>query len=138
MTTSEPSQAAAIPFRRGDQGVEVCLIRRKGTAHWSIPKGSIESGDSEGDTARKETFEEAGLVGRIVGGRLGTYEYTKGGKPLTVAVYLLEVTSLERRWKEADVRERKWFPPADALALLKGHPGAEVLARGIGRLEEMT
>ena len=129
------SQAAAIAFRRQADRVQICLIRRRDADRWGIPKGFVEPGDSARDTALNEAREEAGIVGQIVGDRLGTYDYVKRGARLMVAVYLIEVVELESRWDEADVRERKWFSPAEATSLLKSHPVSDLFARTMERLE---
>src|SRR5215510_13661109 len=76
---SWPRQAAVIPVRRVAGGtVQVCLIRKKTSARWGIPKGYIERGDDWSDAALREAHEEAGLDGRVLGEIVGTYEYDKG------------------------------------------------------------
>src|SRR5262245_22220624 len=79
-----PSQAAVIPVRRTQDGVvQVCLIRRKTSSKWSIPKGYIERGENHAQAALAEADEEAGLDGCIRGDLIGTYEYEKGVLRLT-------------------------------------------------------
>ena len=113
-----PQQAAAIAFRRTGDTVQLCLIRRKDTQkRWGIPKGVIDPGDTPDETAVNESWEEAGLVARVVGDSIGTYKYDKWGRTLTVAVFLLEVLEEEDTWDEADVRERRWTS-ASALLLM--------------------
>ena len=68
-----------IPFRGTGKKLEICLIRRKGSKKWGIPKGFVERGDTSKDAALKEAFEEAGLKGRLVGDAVGNYEYQKMG-----------------------------------------------------------
>jgi ADP-ribose pyrophosphatase YjhB (NUDIX family) len=48
MSQSEATarQVAVVAVRRGHDGVDVCLIRRKGSAKWAIPKGFIDRGDT--------------------------------------------------------------------------------------------
>lgn len=131
MTTQDnhPEQAAAIAVRRSGRRLEVCLIRRRGSKGWGIPKGLVEDGDTHRETALKEAWEEAGLSGRLVGRSLGTYDYEKWGTMLTVAVYLMAVEAQERVWDEASFRERKWMSFEDAMELLGKHPAAELLER---------
>jgi len=117
-----PKQAAAIPFRQTPEGLEVCLIRRRGSEKWAIPKGFIDPGHTAREAALIEAFEEAGLEGRIVGRSVGTYEYRKWSRRLTVAVYLMEVLTEHRSWDEMRLRERKWQPLEKAGRLLARHP----------------
>ena len=124
-------QAAAIPFCRRDDGVYVCLIRRRESEYWSIPKGFIDPGDTREETALNEAWEEAGLRGQLVGEAIGTYQYVKFRSKLTVAVYVMEVHAEERDWQEARLRERRWYRLDEAMTLLEGHPVQPLLARAI-------
>lgn len=119
---SSPQQAAAIPFRRVGGSVQVCLIRRKDSVAWGIPKGLIDPGETSGDTALNETWEEAGLRGRLIGDAIGKYRYEKWGVRLTVALFLLEVLQEEASWQESSVRERRWTSCSEAVLLLSDHP----------------
>jgi 8-oxo-dGTP pyrophosphatase MutT (NUDIX family) len=94
-----PQQAAAIPVRRKSSALEVCLIRRKGSPSWGIPKGSVDAGDTHEETALKEAWEEAGISGRLIGVSLGTYEYAKWDTTFEVAVYLMEVLKQHPTWQ---------------------------------------
>ena len=117
-----PSQAAVIPVRRTDDGVvQVCLIRRKTSSKWSIPKGYIERGENHAQAALAEADEEAGLDGCIKGNLIGTYEYEKGVLRLTVAVYVMEVTEERTSWREMRWRERRWYSIEEAADLLRRH-----------------
>ena len=58
-----------IPFRRGEDGVEYLLLHsgmvRNPDAAWEFPKGSMELGEDEPETARRELMEEYRGQGRI-------------------------------------------------------------------------
>jgi len=120
-------QACAIPYRCRDGQPEFCLITsiRRGT--WGFPKGIIDPGETPEDTALKEAEEEAGLHGRIVGKPLGRYEYRKWGTVLSVHVYLMQVTTADDDWDEADLRERTWCPPDEARAAIHRQELRELL-----------
>ena len=123
-----PEQAAAIPCRRTAAGsLRVCLIRRRGSRNWGIPKGLVEAGDTHEETALNEAWEEAGLRGRVLGDALGTYEYEKWGGPLRVAVYVMDVQRQARTWQECGFRERRWVTFDEAGVLLRKHPAAGFL-----------
>jgi 8-oxo-dGTP pyrophosphatase MutT (NUDIX family) len=115
-------QAAVIPFRGAGRKLQVCLIRRKGSKKWGIPKGFVDRGDTPKDAALKEALEEAGLRGRLVGDAVGSYEYRKWGTKLDVTVYLMEVQEEEDEWDEEDIRDRQWASFDDAAAKLEQHP----------------
>lgn len=53
----EPRIGVGCIVLRGD---EILLVRERG--RWSLPKGGLEAGELVQDGARRETFEETGLV----------------------------------------------------------------------------
>jgi 8-oxo-dGTP pyrophosphatase MutT (NUDIX family) len=128
-TSRRVKQVAVFAVRRRDDTVEVCLIRRKGSQTWGIPKGFIDRGDTPEQAALTEAYEEAGLQGRVRGGAVGTYEYQKRGAAFTVAVYVMEVDRTQSRWMEESFRERRWTPLPEATSLLEKHPARRVWDR---------
>lgn len=112
-------QVAAIPVRRGDGGaIEVLLITSRETRRWVVPKGWPWRRLEDHDAAAGEAWEEAGVRGRPIPESIGTFTYDKRKngdlRPLTVSVYLLEVSEVVETWPEVDERHRQWFSPAEA------------------------
>ena len=122
-------QAAAIAVRLERDRFQICLIRKKGSDTWGIPKGLIDPGDTREETALNEAWEEAGLRGRLVGDPIGSYEYRKWGTRFTVAVYVMEVLSQDDTWREVKFRERRWTSFDEAKSLLEDHPAGPLLER---------
>ena len=89
---------------------------------WGIPKGYIDGDDAPAQAAITEAREEAGLIGRIEGAAVGSYEYSKLGDDLLVTVFIMRVDEALPVWEEMDVRERRWVPLAEAARLLEHHP----------------
>lgn len=125
----KPQQAAAIPIRRRGNDLQVCLIRKRLSGSWGIPKGTVDSGETHESTALNEAWEEAGLRGRLLGDSLGTYRYEKYGRALTVMVFAMEVLEHHKDWIEAGIRERKWVSMDEASMLLIEHPVLDFLSR---------
>ena len=124
-----PEQAAAFPVRRRGRALQACLIRRKDSLAWGIPKGLVDPGDTHEETALNEAWEEAGITGRLMGAAVGTYRYRKWGTKLTVAVFVMDVIHQEARWEEFLLRERMWTSFAEAAGLLSEHPVAPLIGR---------
>jgi phosphohistidine phosphatase len=124
-----PEQAAAIPVRRIGRNLQVCVIRRKESSRWGIPKGLVDPGATHGQTALNESWEEAGIKGRLLGPAIGTYRYKKWGSRLTVSVFVMELLEQAATWEEAAFRERLWVSWAEAGVLLAEHPVAPLLGR---------
>jgi len=63
-------QFGALPWRIGARGTrEVMLLTSRETHRWVIPKGWPMKGRKPAEVASQEAYEEAGLVGRVVGKR---------------------------------------------------------------------
>ena len=126
-----PQQAAAIPFRRREGAVEVCLITTLKAGRWSVPKGFIDPGETAAETAVKEAREEAGLHGCVVGGPVGYYDIRKEGGRYRVAVHLMRVDRVDDAWEERSIRKRRWTSIRDAEQLLAGRPIEAVFRRAL-------
>jgi phosphohistidine phosphatase len=129
-------QAAVVPYRRTGEALEICLIRRRDTNAWGIPKGLVDPGDTVEETALKEAWEEAGIRGRLIGDDpVGSYQYEKWRTTFAVAVFLMEVNGSADEWQESRLRERRWVLPDRARVLLQEHPGRAILSRALDALE---
>jgi 8-oxo-dGTP pyrophosphatase MutT (NUDIX family) len=76
-----------------------------------IPKGWIEPGQTAGETALQEAWEEAGLAGALEGEPIGSYLYEKEGQSYHVTVFVMKVTSVAQDWPERSFRDRSWVSP---------------------------
>ena len=97
-------QAAALPLRKG----RVCLITSRNGKRWVIPKGWIEPGQTAGETALQEAWEEAGLIGILEEQPVGSYHYKKSGEIYHVTAFVMQVTEMAGHWPEAHMRQRIW------------------------------
>jgi 8-oxo-dGTP pyrophosphatase MutT (NUDIX family) len=126
-------QFAALPFKIETGNVQILLITSRETQRWIIPKGWPVRGLRPREVATKEAFEEAGLVGRIVGKRsIGSYHYSKrlleGQEVLCrVKVFLLSVDHQLHDWPEKEQRECRWLPPQKAAQMVDEGGLAEIL-----------
>ena len=117
--TSENRQVAALPWRRGEDGVEVMMITSRETRRWVIPKGGRMVGKTDPQAAAQEAYEEAGVQGETLGAPIGHFRYGKRLKTgavqaCVVAVYPLEVLIQLGAWPEDQQRQRRWMPQAEA------------------------
>jgi 8-oxo-dGTP pyrophosphatase MutT (NUDIX family) len=127
-------QYGALPFSLTDEGeIRVLLVTTRGRRDWIIPKGWPIRRLTAAATAAREAYEEAGVVGTVVGDQpFGFYRYEKqrNSRRATiceVSVFLLEVERQLRKWPERSQRETRWFGPAEA-AMLVASPGlADIL-----------
>ena len=73
------TQFAALPWRLCEGGTrEIMLPTSGGAGRWVIPKGWPIKGRKPAEAAAREAYEEAGLIGHIVGKRpIGNFHYPK-------------------------------------------------------------
>ncbi|MCF8382718.1 MAG: NUDIX hydrolase [Chlorobium sp.] len=94
------------------------LITARRSDRWIIPKGYVEKGLSPADSAAKEAFEEAGLVGRVRYKEIGEYRYRKFGKQFSVTVFPFFIETMLDEWDEMHLRERRVVSPGEAFDML--------------------
>jgi len=100
------NQSAVVPYVLDDGELKIVLITSLKSKKWIVPKGVVEKGMTPQESAAKEAFEEAGVIG-IPGVReIGAYQYEKWGGICTVKVYTMEVEELLNEWDESCKRER--------------------------------
>jgi ADP-ribose pyrophosphatase YjhB (NUDIX family) len=133
-------QYGALPFRKGDAGIEILLITTRKKKKWSVPKGwPIKARTAQG-TARVEAFEEAGVSGRVAAKQVGRFKNrkVKSGQKVRcdVRLFPLLVRRQQRHWPEKSQRKRIWLPPSKA-ALLVQKPGLKQAIKALQRKAKM-
>ncbi|NTW63209.1 MAG: NUDIX domain-containing protein [Chlorobiaceae bacterium] len=108
------------------------LITSRKTNRWTIPKGYVEKGLSAAESAAKEAYEEAGLIGVVHHEEAGAYRYSKFGKLFSVQVFPLYIETLLDDWDEMHVRQRKIVSPFEAFELLYHDELKDVIAGYFG------
>ncbi len=96
----------------------VVLITSRKSDRWIIPKGYVEKGLSAADSAAKEAYEEAGLVGVVHPKKAGQYRYRKFDKLFSVQVYPLFIETMLEEWDEMHDRQRKLVTPEEAVEMV--------------------
>jgi 8-oxo-dGTP pyrophosphatase MutT (NUDIX family) len=138
MAKRQDIQFAAMPWRIGEGGRrQIMLLTSRETQRWIIPKGWPEKGRKPAEVATQEAYEEAGLLGQIVGKRpLGNFHYQK---QLAKRVLLCEVRvysfRVERQlddWPEKGQRETQWFDASEAATLVQEDGLAGIISRFAG------
>jgi 8-oxo-dGTP pyrophosphatase MutT (NUDIX family) len=131
-------QCAALPWRIGDGGTrQIMLLTSRETHRWVIPKGWPMKGRKPAEVASQEAYEEAGLIGQVVGKRpLGNFHYekrlAKRAIICEVRVFLFRVERQLDNWPEKGERERKWVDAREAAALVEEGGLAEIIERFAG------
>ncbi|MBI3409072.1 MAG: NUDIX domain-containing protein [Planctomycetes bacterium] len=122
-------QGAALPIRNG----RVCLVTSSNGKRWVIPKGQIEPGQTAGETALQEAWEEAGLVGVLGQEPVGSYLYEKWCGVCHVTVFVMQVTKVVQDWPEREIRQRVWLSVGSALERIDDPGLADILRQAMGK-----
>jgi 8-oxo-dGTP pyrophosphatase MutT (NUDIX family) len=118
-------QAGGIVIRKDGDRLSVLLVRaKKDPSVWIFPKGHIEPGETAAETALRETHEEAGVDGEIVGPIGAPLEFNNGRYDVRVQYFLIRPRSESA---ETDGREKQWFSIDDALGLLPWDDARQLL-----------
>lgn len=137
---TEMLQVAALPWRKGEAGLEVMMITSRETRRWVIPKGGRMTGLSDAAAAAQEAYEEAGVQGDLNPQPLGEYLYDKKLKsgelrPCRVTVYPLEVLIQLGSFPELGQRSQQWMKPAEAADAVHEAQLAELIRRFSPKLD---
>jgi diadenosine hexaphosphate hydrolase (ATP-forming) len=122
-------QAGGIVVREDRDGLSVLLVRAKSDPTiWIFPKGHIEPGESEKETALRETQEEAGVDGDVIGKVGEPVEFHNGRALVRVQYYAIRARD---EWPHTDGRAKQWFSPDAAIEAVNYPEDRELLREAL-------
>ncbi len=105
----QEKSCGAVIHRERD-GIREYLIIRHNGGHWSFPKGHMEQGETEVQTAMREIWEETGLHTDIDTTFRNVVTYSpKNGVMKDVVFFLASVTGGTERAQEEEIAQLEWF-----------------------------
>lgn len=133
---AEEKSCGAVIWRERD-GVGEYLLARHNGGHWSFPKGHVESGETEADTALREIREETGLLARLdTGFRYVSTYYPKPNVIKDVVFFLATVTGGTEHAQEEEIAQLCWLPFAETRQRLTFAADEELLLAAKAYLEK--
>lgn len=109
----------AIVFRIIGGEKRFLLIKNKRSANWGFPKGHIEDGETDEDTARREVLEETGIHIKIVDGFKSKSEYTIQGRiEKAVLIYLATTADTQTIIQPEEIEDYIWLNFENAYKML--------------------
>jgi 8-oxo-dGTP pyrophosphatase MutT (NUDIX family) len=117
-------QVAAIAIHDG----RICLVTTSNGKRWIVPKGHREAGLSDPEAARREAWEEAGIVGSIDPKPIGRFVHKKAGGKCIVATYFMQVQEVSGKWPEHKRRQRRWLDLGRAQQRIKNRKLRKMIA----------
>lgn len=120
------SHAGAVAFRINVAQCLFLVVSSSDGAHWVLPKGHIEEGESAENAALRELREEAGVVGEIVR-PLSVQRFQRGGEQVVVQYFLVRTVAVQT---SDENRLLRWESEQDAFELLAFEEARRALREG--------
>lgn len=127
----------AVVFREVDKDIEFLIISHKGDRHWCFPKGHVEKGESEKETALREILEETGIKVELVEGFKESVHYNPKRDTEKEVVFFLSKSDKQKvKIQVEEIEEYKWLKYKDALLKITFETSKEVLRKAMNFLKQ--
>ena len=131
----EEKSCGAVVWRQENGQRQYLLVRHNG-GHWSFPKGHVEGGETEPETAAREIWEETGLSAAIDTGFRKVVTYApKPGTVKDVVFFTAVPTGGRERPQEEEISQLGWYAFQDAARQITYATDEEILLAAEAYLE---
>ncbi len=104
------------------------LVIQQVKGHWGFPKGHVEEGETEVQTAVREIKEETNLDVEIDESKRFVERYSpEEGVEKDVVFFVAQKTGGEIKVQEEEVKDTKWLLPQDAMEILTYESSKRIL-----------
>ncbi len=125
--TKEKSCGAVVFIKKNGLTLFLLVKHVKG-GHWGLPKGHLDQGETEEQTARREIYEETGLIVRIVPGFLKRVFYHPQVFVKKEVVYFLALADRRKvNLPPNEILHAVWLEAEDAKKLATHESTWEVI-----------
>ena len=109
----------AIVYRKHHGSTEILLIKHINSAHWSFPKGHVEQGETEVETALREIKEETSLDVHIDPTFRETVTYfPRKDTQKGVVDFIAKAKTFDYVPQEDEIAEIRWVDIGHAVQML--------------------
>lgn len=109
----------AIVYRKFHGNTELLLIKNANGGHWSFPKGHVEPGETEEETALREIKEETDIDVALIPGFREVITYTPKKDICKDVIYFLgKALTYDYTPQESEVAQIKWVEINHANSIL--------------------
>ncbi len=129
----------ALVVRRQEDNYYILMIRHKAGGNRSFPKGHMEKGETEYETALREVMEETSSRIAIVSDFRSTVTYRPSPGVMKEVVYFLAfTTNADIKAREGEIAEVEWVPLEQAEDCLAYENDKTVFRAAMERMQRMT
>ena len=129
----------ALVVHRKEDNYYILMIRHKAGGNRSFPKGHVEKGETEYETALREVMEETSSRIAIVSDFRSTVTYRPSPGVMKEVVYFLAfTTSADIKAREGEIAEVEWVPIEQAEGYLAYENDKTVFRAAMERMKRMT
>ena len=127
----------AIVYRKHHGNLEILLIKHINSGHWSFPKGHVEEGESEMETAVREIKEETGsdIISDPTFRETVSY-YPKKDTQKIVVYFIAKAKNYELNPQEAEIADIKWVDVGCANSILTYDNGTTIVSKAKKAIRE--
>lgn len=98
-----------LPWRQRKGNKEYLIVFEQFSQCWSLPKGHMEAGETETQTALRELLEETGLTATLDTSRFASIEYPLSPIEKKQVVFFLGQVEGEPRVRPGEIERFKWI-----------------------------
>ena len=126
----------AIVYRKFHGNIELLLIKNRNGGHWSFPKGHVEEGETEEQTAVREIMEETGIEVMLDTSfrRVITYS-PKKETTKDVIYFLAKAVTYDYTPQEEEIAQIKWVEINHAASILSYDNDRQLVVQAKDRIK---
>ncbi|MBM6920438.1 NUDIX domain-containing protein [Phocea massiliensis] len=126
----------AIVYRKFHGNIELLLIKNQNGGHWSFPKGHVEEGETEEQTAVREIMEETGIEVMLDTSfrRVITYA-PKKETTKDVIYFLAKAVTYDYTPQEEEIAQIKWVEINHAASILSYDNDRQLVVQAKDRIK---
>lgn len=102
-----------LPYRTVEGEREFLIVFEQFSQCWSLPKGHMEAGETEVQTALRELFEEIGLTAALDTKKTAVIEYPISPIARKQVVFFLGEVSGTPKTRDGEIERCKWIKAAE-------------------------
>lgn len=127
----------AVVFREIGGITRFLLVKNKRSAHWGFPKGHVELGENDKQTACREVLEETGIHINILPDFIMKSQYTIQGKvEKNVNIFLASTEDTQTIIQKEELEDYVWLGYEKAMSRLRFDNDKNILIKADAYLKE--